>query len=1130
MGVRSRLLCVLIGASLVGAPSVPAAAAPDDETIWEAGIVTGVADGDTLTAKLMAGPGMRGDRRIRTIGVQAPEVAHSGSAAQCGAAQAKARLKAQLDVGARVQTRSVDVRSRDQYSGGRINRSLYAQDSEGNWYDTSRGTVSQGWMMWFPLAADSRQKAEWAHNLEYRVLADDAFAQKRGLWSANLCKSGRYPQLNVRIWAKYWGTEQVWIENRASTTIDLSGWVIRDAGINAYRRLPAGTRIGPGQAKLVFTGDLNLNNLPTDNEAFEGDAVYLLEPAGNGYSIGALRAWFPYPCNPDDCSDPLRGKVTLGTIRASAPPEQVPSAPGAVRAFASADGSGRVTVSWAASRSPGSDDMTYSLVTRAVDNGAAPGTLSKLTGTSHVVSGLTLGRGYTFTVQAVNGKGRSKATEPTAPVSPIGLAGGTTAPTVDVRGASAVVSWYPAARTPGEPSARYDVLTTTAGKPGPRCATTDGAASCALVGLTVGRAYQVTVRVTLGGRVLTSAPTSFTAAVPPAPAALAPQAPTAVHLQAGDGRAMVVWRAPDSRAGGPVGGYTATVTGSTGHTAACSTTGPTSCIVTGLTNSVAYSATVTARRSGAVSAPSARSVPATPLAQIRARQAGPTAAPASVADPWIGGETVELVNVTDQAVRLGGYGLWDHASADQGGDERARYLFGPEQSIPARSRLLVHLGRTPDYLPPAPAGASWLWTGAASFVNATGDYVELANLNRAQIACATTPGGTCRGTRPDSISSPPVGVTARSTPQQVTVTWGAPISRGGLVITRYTATAYDAAVGGKALGSCQVGGNQRSCSIPGRIGTTYFVDVVATNAQGASGPSWRVRAAPRTVPGAPPRVQVASAPGGLRVQWGAAPPNGAAVTTYTASAHATATGGAAVSTCTTSTGSINGCTLAGLTGGARYWVQVRATNRAGAGRVSSPRVAGIAAVGQAVSSVAGSRIAVRWDDAPMPGSATLGFTATVFSKAVGGTRLGSCVAGPAARGCTTPPLRAQSRYYIELTTRTMRGHIVGRPRLVTGAARKPGAPAVSAVAVAPGRRIVARWRPGDTGFLPLGPTQAGVFRKSSGGALVTTCAAATARLTCATGALPRGTYHVAVRTANAKGWSAWSKRVRVVVR
>ena len=111
----------------------------------------------------------------------------------------------------------MQVTSNDDYSGGRIVRSLYAQDEEGNWYDTSRGTVSDGWLMWFPLAADSSNKPEWAHNLEYRVLADDAAGQGRGAVDPRTCAGRRrYPDMNLRVWAKYYGTEKVYVENNGA--------------------------------------------------------------------------------------------------------------------------------------------------------------------------------------------------------------------------------------------------------------------------------------------------------------------------------------------------------------------------------------------------------------------------------------------------------------------------------------------------------------------------------------------------------------------------------------------------------------------------------------------------------------------------------------------------------------------------------------------------------------------------------------------------------------------------------------------------------------------------------------------------------------------------------------------------
>ena len=259
-----------------------------------------------ITANLTSGSGVRGAQRIRTIGVQAPEVAHNGTLAECGAAQSTQRLTAQLPPGAPVQTRSVQVTSNDDYSGGRIVRSLYGQDEEGNWYDTSRGTVSEGWLMWFPLSADSVEQAR----VGAQPGVPSAGRRRRqpgprasgpptsaGLAHTRTSSSGCGRSTGDRGDLR---REQQPV--RRSTSAAGSSGTPRSA---AYRTLPAGTVIAaqgqPGDVRKVYSGDLNLNNLPADNNAFEGDAVYLMDLPGAALGTGNLRAWFPYPCNPDNC-------------------------------------------------------------------------------------------------------------------------------------------------------------------------------------------------------------------------------------------------------------------------------------------------------------------------------------------------------------------------------------------------------------------------------------------------------------------------------------------------------------------------------------------------------------------------------------------------------------------------------------------------------------------------------------------------------------------------------------------------------------------------------------------------------------------------------------------------------------
>ncbi len=600
-GLRSTgVVLGVLGLLLGTTAGNPAMASPDDELIWEQGVVTSVADGDTITANLTSGSGLRGEQRIRTIGVQAPEVAHNGTLAECGSAQSTQRLRAQLPPGAPVQTRSVQVTSNDDYSGGRIVRSLYAQDEEGNWYDSSRGTVSEGWLLWFPLAADSTNKPEWAHNLEYRVLADDAAARPQGLWTPNLCGGARYPDMNIRVWARYYSTEKVFVENNSPYPIDLSGWILRDSAISAYRTLPAGTVIPQGEVREIFSGDLNLNNLPAVNNAFEGDAVYLMEPAGGGLGTGNLRAWFPYPCNPDDCGDPQKGKVEITGVQYVEPAPQTPSAPGSVAATASTDGTGSITVRWAPPTDLGGPAVTYTVTAASPNDGPLPSPASGITGLEHTFTGLTLGRAYTFTVTATNTAGTSPASDDSGAVTPMGVPSAPTLVSAEPRDTAAVLSWTAPAVTGGAEAIEYTATATNTANPADvkTCVSLDGATSCTVLGLTNTQTYTATVRARnprVAGSSQESGP--FGPVVPvtytDSGSGTAPEPPSAVTAIAGPQRAVVSWTRPASDGGRLITAYTVTAIGD--PTKKCDTVGETSCVVTGLTQGQGYQFRVVAK-------------------------------------------------------------------------------------------------------------------------------------------------------------------------------------------------------------------------------------------------------------------------------------------------------------------------------------------------------------------------------------------------------------------------------------------------------------------------------------------------------------------------------------------------------
>ena len=83
---------------------------------------------------------------------------------------------------------------------------------------------------------------------------------------------------------------------------------------------------------------------------------------------------------------------------------------------------------------------------------------------------------------------------------------------------------------------------------------------------------------------------------------------------------------------------------------------------------------------------------------------------------------MELANTSGDDVRLGGYGLWNAASSNyaNGGsrEDRAAYLFPPDQRILAGRKLRVYFGAVPTPHPPMPAGTTAIGTGQRHYIGA----------------------------------------------------------------------------------------------------------------------------------------------------------------------------------------------------------------------------------------------------------------------------------------------------------------------------------------------------------------------------------------------------------------------------
>jgi endonuclease YncB( thermonuclease family) len=364
-----RAAALALVAAVFGAVGPPVSAiTAEAEQTWETAVVEHVSDGDTVRVRIVSATnpemyapaegqtycrdrvtptgglpegGLRGCL-VRLIAIQAAETEGHGSTdlPQCGAEQAKAALAKALPVGTVVQLRSINVGSGDpKYSGGRLARSVYAPDGAGGWVDVARALYRRGLVMWFPFNTGDTEKAEYSHNLEYRRLADAAAAAKLGLWSDNLC--GPSSPVSLRMWvvsdppgADDSAGETVVIVNDAATPVDLSGWTLRDSSLT-WAQLPPGAVIAPSDYIYVHTGsgtagaptvrDFYMGrenhvfaNFDATDNYFYGDAAYLYD-VQPGHDYGNLRAWYHYPCDPDDCWDPLVAKLTLRTVQADPP-------------------------------------------------------------------------------------------------------------------------------------------------------------------------------------------------------------------------------------------------------------------------------------------------------------------------------------------------------------------------------------------------------------------------------------------------------------------------------------------------------------------------------------------------------------------------------------------------------------------------------------------------------------------------------------------------------------------------------------------------------------------------------------------------------------------------------------------
>lgn len=192
-----------------------------------------------------------------------------------------------------------------------------------------------------------------------------------------------------------------------------------------------------------------------------------------------------------------------------------------------------------------------------------------------------------------------------------------------------------------------------------------------------------------------------------------------------------------------------------------------------------------------------------------------------------------------------------------------------------------------------------------------------------------------------SLPSAPQYVEAMAGPTQVAVTWDPPSSNTEATLT-YTARVWTVPppTASPIFGSCST--TSLGCVVSGlATGSTYYVDVVASNSAGTGGPSAMKPISPGNAGSPPSNVSATSdSKGMLSVKWSPSSSLGTGQFAWYAAEVFTGpeiSAGSYAGYCTESSALGNSCLIGGLKLGTAYYVQVRTVSSLGSSYPTTPR-------------------------------------------------------------------------------------------------------------------------------------------------------------------------------------------------
>ena len=559
-------------------------------------------------------------------------------------------------------------------------------------------------------------------------------------------------------------------------------------------------------------------------------------------------------------------------------PRAPPTPPKTLQAVA---GNAQVTLNWAAPDWDGLSPVTNYTVFRGTVSGGETPLITLGNVLTHLDAGLTNGQTYYYKVAAVNiaGEGEksneASARPATIPGQPTGLAAVPADRQVSL-------TWSAPASNGGSPITNYSIYRGTTSGGETLLVTIGNVLSHVDPGLTNGITYYYTVAAINGvGQGPNSTETSAT------PLAV-PTEPLNLQATSGNGQVTLTWSAPLSDGGEPITNYTIYRGIAPGGESYLVKIGN---VLTyddiGLINGQTYyyqvSATNAVGEGGKSNEASAR--PAT----IPGQPIGLAATPA------------------DRQVSL----TWS-APASNGGSPITNYAIY-RGTTSGGETLLVTVGNILSHVDP-------------SLTNGVTYYYTVAAIN----GVGQGPNSTEASATPLAVPTEPLNLQAATGNGQLTLTWSAPLSDGGVPIINYTI--YRGLASGGESYLIKIGNVLTYDDIGLINGRTYYYQVSATNGVGEGPRSAEVGGIPGQPPSAP--IGLAASPGNRQAILTWSPPadnGGLAITSYSIY-RGNFSGG---ETLLTTIGNVLTYTNTGLTNGQAYYYRVSAWNAMGEGAKSN---------------------------------------------------------------------------------------------------------------------------------------------------------------------------------------------------